>query len=349
VVAAPAGSARPSAITRLVRGLLPPIEATWAQRKQIVASLDSEFGLDGFFGELQGLERQFRARLRGHVDYTQLEPDVTRIRVSPSEPLLASTAVELLDRRGRQVLPTAIIVLSKNSAAVSREIGQWSVAVGPATSFPGSCGPAVEISIRELLCPSPWLVLGYKPPPGIPSGLGFATSAGATNIQAVDWGDVSVPGAACGAGKPIRLDNGAAFAESAIAPWWPAVIVSGALKAQYGELAGREVAVVYIGCANGSGTADGQLGFAAVVYTLKAGLLSVIGVLTPRQPLSPSTLHVPILGHVTIRNDEVIADEAWYGPNDGTADPSGRARTLWKVTGGFLRPLRTIIVRKPAS
>jgi hypothetical protein len=115
------------------------------------------------------------------------------------------------------------------------------------------------------------------------------------------------------------------------------------------RLQGRKVAVVYIGCDNGSGTADGQMGFAAVVYTLKAGLLSVIGVLTPRQPFSLNTPHVPLLGHVTIRNDEVITDETWYGPNDGTADPSGRAMTLWKLSGGILRPFRTIIVRKPAS
>ncbi len=322
--------------------------ATSAQRKQIVASLDSEFGLSGLLAEFQWLERHFPAKLRRLVDYAQLRPDVTRIRVSQSRPLLASAAVELLDRRRRQVLPTAIIVLSKNSAAVSREIGPWSVALGPATSFPGSCEPSVEVSLRELLCPSPWVLLGYKPPPVVPSGVGFTAPAGATSIRSVDWGDVSVPGSACGAGKPIHLHNGVAFAEPVIEPWSPAVLVSGSLKARYGQLADREVAAVYISCDNGSGTADGQTGFAAVVYTLKAGLLRVIGVLTPRQPPSPSTPHVPILGHVTIRTDEVITDETWYGPNDGTADPSGRAMTLWKVTGGILRPFRTIIAREPA-
>ena len=349
VAATSVGSARPSAAARLVQRFRPPVPPTSAQRRQIVAALDdSDNGVPGILSESQGLERDFPARLRLHVAYTRLRPHVTRIRVSRSTPVLASAAVELRDRRGRQVLPTAIIVLSRNSGAGRRESARWSMALWPATSFPDSCGPVVEISIRELLCPSPWVVLGYRHHPGIPSGLGFTTPAGTANIRAVRWADVTVPGSACGAGRPIRLHHGAAFAEPAMQPWWPAVMVNGGLEA-HGELAGRETAVIEIECQNGGGTADGQLGFAAVVYQLRAGLLTVIGVLTPRQPLSLVTPHVPILGRVTIRNGEVIADEVWYGPDDGTAGASGRAVTLWKLTGGMLRPFRTIIVRKPAS
>jgi hypothetical protein len=339
--AKPTGAAGLSAITGEVRSLKAPVPATPAQRRQIVAALNSEGGLDGFLGGLQGFGR-IPARARRHVDYTKLELDVTSIRVSLSKPLLASAVVEPLDRRGRRVLPAAIVVLSRNSAAESRLLGRWSWALGPATSFPGSCARGVELSVRELLCPNPWVVLGYRPSPGIRSGLGFSTPAGATNLRSVAWADVSVPGSVCGAGKPIRLHDGTAFAESAVEPWWPVVMVSGGIDG-YGELAGRDAAVVGIGCDNGGGTADGELGFAAVVYTLKAGRLSVRGVLTPQQPFSLSTPHVPILGRVTIRNNEVIADEYWYRPNDGTADPSERAVTFWKLSRGVLRPFRTVI------
>ncbi|MGH3400771.1 MAG: hypothetical protein ACRDPO_39425 [Streptosporangiaceae bacterium] len=238
----------------------------------------------------QELDRQFPVRLRRHVDYSGLRPVVIRIRVSPATPRLASAAVELRDRRGRRVLPTAIVVLARSSAAGRRDPGRWEMLLGPATSFPDGCGPAVEISLRELLCPSPWKALGYRPPPGIPSGLGFTTPAGATTIRAVDWPDVTVPGSACGADQPIRLHRGVAFTESEVEPWWPGVGVYGGLEA-HGQLAGRPAAAVSIVCDNGGGTADGQLGFAAVVYTLKAGLLSVIGVLTPRQPLRLDTPH----------------------------------------------------------
>jgi hypothetical protein len=337
---------RPSAASGRARIVHAPVQATPAQRAQIVAALDSQLGLDGFLVELQGLGQHYAAEVGRHIDYASLKLDVTSIRVSSPKPVLASAVVELLDQHAKPVLPAAIVVLAKNSPAGSRAFGPWSWALGPATSFPGSCGPGVEISLRELLCPNPWVVLGSTPPAAISSGLRFRTPAGTTNIHAVDWADVSVPGSACGAAELIRLHGGTAFTESAVEPWWPAVLVSGGLVT-YGRLAGREVAAVSIGCDNGSGTADGQLGSTDVVYTLRGRVLSVIGVLTPRQPLSPRTPHVPLLGRVTIRNDQVMTDEAWYGPNDGTADPSIRAVTFWELARGVLRPIRTIITPEP--
>jgi len=348
-VATPSGPARPlsrlPAAVHAVQHLRPPVPATLAQRRQIVAALDdSDFGLRG---RVQDLNTQYPARLRNHVDYDRLRLKVTRIRVSLSTPQLATAAIRALNRSGRQVLPTAIVVLSRSAGAGRRKSGHWSFDIGPATSFPDSCGPAVEVGLRDLLCPSPWVVLGYRHSPRIPSGLGFTTPAGTTNIRAVRWGDVTVPGSACGGDQPIHLRHGGAYTKGVAEPWWPAIAVYGGREGHYGELGGRPVATVSVVCANNGGTADGQLGFAAVVYALKAGVLSVICVVTPRQPLSVDTPHVPILGSVTIRNGEAIANEAWYGPDDGTAGASGQARTIWKLAGGFLRPFRTIIIRKP--
>jgi hypothetical protein len=338
--------ARPSAAPGRAPIVDAPVQATPAQHAQIVAALDSPLGLAGFLGELQGLGQLYAAEVGRHIDYESLKLDVTSVRVSSLKPLLASAIVELLDHHAKPVLPAAIVVLSENSPAASRAFGPWTWVLGPAESFPGGCSPQVEISLRELLCPNPWIVLGSRPPAPISSGLRFTTPAGTTNIHSVDWADVSVPGSACGAAKLIRLHRGLAVTRSAVEPWWPAILVSGALMT-YGQLAGREVAVVSIGCDNGGGTADGQLGSADVVYTLHGRVLSVIGVLTPRQPLSPRTPHVPLLYRVTIRNDQVITDEAWYGPNDGTADPSIRAVTFWKLSAGVLRPFRTIVTREP--
>jgi hypothetical protein len=314
------------------------------QRKQIVAALDSQLtGQDGFVSELQGLQQFSPVSGARHVDYADLRLDVISVRVSPSRPMLASAAVELVDRRGRRVLPKAIVVLSTRIPDSRAVLGQWWWVLGPATSFPQSCTPAVEVSLRELLCPSPWAVLGYRPPPAVPSGLGFTTAVNATNIRAVDWSDVSVPGSVCGAEKPIRLHDGGAVVESAVEPWWPAVGVNSWLKTSYGELAGRQVAVIYLYCSNRGGTADGELAFAAVVYTLKAHTLSVLGVLTPRQPLSPNASQVPSLSRVTIRAGEVIAQEYWYAPGAGPAGEGQFARTFWKLRGGVLTPVRTVV------
>jgi hypothetical protein len=294
-------------------------------------------------GELQDLGRGHADRVRRHFDYTRLKLDVTGIRVSRSKPQLASAVVDMLDRRGRPALPAAIIVLARTIPDARPVPGQWWWVLGPATSFSSSCARGVQVSVRELMCPNPWAVLGYRPPPGIPSGLGFSTPARATTLRSVDWADVSVPGSVCGAGKPIRLHDGTAFTKSAVEPWWPVVEADSWVSPAYGELVGREVAVVYIECNNGGGTADGQLGFAAVVYTLKGGVLSVIGVLAPRQPLSASIPHVPTLYRVTIRNSEVITHEAWYGPNAATAGPVELAVTFWKLSHGILVPVQTAI------
>jgi hypothetical protein len=340
-----ATGARPPASVRVVQRFRRPVPPTPAQRRQIVAAVDSGYGVAGLLSEYEAFDHDIPVRLRRHIDYSRLRLDVTRIRVSLSKPVLASAAVKPLDRRGRQVLPTNIVVLSRDRHRDHRGAARWSWDLGPASSFPDSCWPTVGISLRELLCPSPWVVLGDRQPPGIPSGLGFTTPAGATSIRAVHWADIRVPGSPCGARQPIRLHNGMAYADLAVEPWWPAVMVYGGLEA-HGQLGHRKVAVVSVECTTESGTADGQLAFGAVVCTLKAGLLSVIGVLSPQQPLRLLTPHVPLLGPVTIRNGEVIADEAWYRPNDGTAGASVRARTIWKLTHGVLRPFRTIVLPK---
>jgi hypothetical protein len=170
------------------------------------------------------------------------------------------------------------------------------------------------------------------------------------DLDAVDWRNVVLPGAACGATYPIRTrgnDWGAAFVRSAVFPWWPAVVVS-TDAVHYGDLDGdgRDEAVLNLNCSNAGGTAAGQLAFAAVLFAVRGRWLQSIGIVTPRQPLNPTSSHVPVMS-AELRRGSVVAHEAWYGPNDGSCCASGQARTIWLYENGRLRPAKTIVERRP--
>ena len=177
-----------------------------------------------------------------------------------------------------------------------------------------------------------------------------AAGAGAVarDIRQTAWGEVSVPGSICGAKGSIRLHNGRAIVRSSR---WPSLrrvhVASGWNPVRYGNLDGRgqaEAALV-VGCNNGGGTAAGYLAYAQVVYTTTGDALSVVGVVTPQQQ-KPNRL--PTLLEVTIRRGKIIASEAWYGPNDGTCCPSGRAVTVWTYARGTLAPSVPRVTRRPS-
>jgi hypothetical protein len=170
-----------------------------------------------------------------------------------------------------------------------------------------------------------------------------------SNLRAVDWANVTLPGAVCGARDPIRLRHGEAAMYSGGHPWWPAVVVS-AGRASYGDLTGdrRDEAAVDVLCSNGGGTADGQLAFSTAIFEAVGDSLRLIGVITPRQPLDPTTPHVPLISSVRLVPGRAIVHEAWYGAKDGTCCSSGRATTVWTYANGRLRPLRTTITQQPS-
>jgi hypothetical protein len=122
-------------------------------------------------------------------------------------------------------------------------------------------------------------------------------------------------------------------------------------EGEYGDLDGdgtTDEAAVGVVCSNGGGTAAGQLGFFYVIVGARENVLRLMGVVTPRQPLDPDAGHVPLLGSVEILRGRLLAQEAWYGPSDGTCCPSGRAATIWTYASGKLRPSRTIVVLRPS-
>jgi hypothetical protein len=164
---------------------------------------------------------------------------------------------------------------------------------------------------------------------------------------------VLVPGAACGATQPIRLDPrsdwGDAFVRSAARPWWPAVeVAAGPTGIRYGDLDGdgRDEAALVVVCSNAGGTAAGQLAFANVIYAARGRSLRSIGIVTPRQPLGGAATHVPLVWS-EIRGRKVVAHEAWYGPRDGDCCASGRATTIWRLENRTLRAGPTVVERRP--
>jgi hypothetical protein len=296
-----------------------------------------------------GLKPYDYRRLHLHLPSLHLHPRVARIRVSQAKPTFATAVVELRDARGRRRAGTLVLVLRKiQSKSVARDIGPWELLDKTAAQFTRPCTRATPQSLRALVCPDPWKVAHYRRP-RIRLDRGATTRLRSADLHAVHWNEVVLPGAACGAARPIRLRrHHRAFVRSALEPWWPLVEVF-TNGVSYGDLDGdgRDEAAITVVCSNGGGTGGGQLGFAAVVFAARGNALKVVGIIAPRQPLVPGQVHVPVLGRIGIQPGKLIAQEAWYGRNDGTCCASGRATTLWKYTRSSLRPSVTAVQRPP--
>jgi hypothetical protein len=282
-----------------------------------------------------------------------LEPQVVRIRVARREPRFATALVELRNRRGARQPHMQAVLLLRRDRAHGRK--QWGYAVaGPAVSFPVSCSQATPLPVRDLMCPSAWSVLGARRPRLRPQ-VQLVQRIASPDLHAIDWRKVALPGGACGSSRPIRRrfgigSQGEAFIHSDVELlWWNPVWVYSWGTPTFGDLDGdgQDEAAVGVVCANGGGTAAGQLGFAEVVFKAVGRSLRVVGVITPRQPLSGAGDHVPLVAPVSFRRGRLIARETWYGPNDGSCCGSGRARTTWTLVRGRLRPARTEILQHP--
>ena len=291
------------------------------------------------------------ARYRRALLPPHLHPKVVSIRISPTRPLFAIAAVELWSAKGRWTPGTAVLVFKWVGTRVENVTRPWDVVAGPATRFPIACTAATAKGLRNLLCPDPWSVLGYRQPRLHPARM-YSFALSSDDLHLVDWRNIPVPATACGTAQPVRLHRGTGFAHSLVYPWWSVIDVGAAWErdvVSYGDVDGdgRDEAAVAVSCGNGGGTAAGQLAYATVIFTAERNSLRVLGIIRPRQPLGPTAVAVPIVSRVHIRRRAVIAPEAWYGPEDGTCCPSGRARTIWRYSKGQLRPVRMIVERQP--
>ena len=176
-------------------------------------------------------------------------------------------------------------------------------------------------------------------------------------LQAVGWQNETLPGAACEADSPIRLNNHVAqishtgFGDvNSSGSNRDLVQVAAANDVTYGQLGGvGPAAAVDVVCSNNGGTADGQIRFAEVVFSGSATNARAVGLITPQQPYGAKVSHVPLLGKVKWVNGRIIVAEYWYGANDPTCCASGRATTTWAYRAGKLATVRTVVTKRPTG
>jgi len=274
-------------------------------------------------------------------------PHVVSVRVSRTDPVFASAAVELLGPAGQHEPGTEVVVFEQIRGSW-QQYGQANEVAGPATSFAAVCTEATPVGVRDLLCPDPWAVLDY-PQPASPSVASYAIPVGTNDLHKVAWDDIALPGAVCGANHPIQLHKGYATVLGPAEGWWSGVVAELSGES-YGELApGLDVASVAVGCNNGGGTADGQLAFLDLVVSASNDSLHILADLTAQQPLIVPASHVPIIGVGRISRGEIVVPEYWYGPYDPTCCSTGRAKTIWVYSGGKLRVKQTIVLHQAAT
>ena len=176
-----------------------------------------------------------------------------------------------------------------------------------------------------------------------------ACGASSLNLRSIRWSAVTLPGSVCGATGGIRLHGSKALVRSHRWPVYRTVHVdAGWSPVRYGDIDGdgHDEAALAVDCNDGSGTADGVLAYAQVIFTSSGKSLKVIGVVTPQQqpkPYEPATLLA-----VRFRPGKVIAQEGWYGRHDETCCPSGITTTDWTLARGVLHAGRPKIKKAPS-
>ena len=109
---------------------------------------------------------------------------------------------------------------------------------------------------------------------------------------------------------------------------------------------GRPEAFVPIWCTNGGGTAGGQLGQGLIVYHQTRHGLAVTGIITTSQS-NDQTMAYFNNEATRIDRGRVTLEEFFYGPDDSTCCPTGRAEDVWIVEGGTLVQSESHVTRQP--
>lgn len=175
---------------------------------------------------------------------------------------------------------------------------------------------------------------------------------GVVDLHSFHWADATVPGSVCGTRHAIHLHNNIAVVSSTRWPGTPRVTVYSqfgwkVLSVVYGDLDGdgNDEAALAIVCNNGGETADGNLGYAQVIFTAAPKAPRVIGIVTP-QERTPDTF--PPFFSVVIKRGKIISHEFLYAAADPSACcPTGRATTVWVYAKGQLRHGRPRVEKRP--
>ncbi len=197
------------------------------------------------------------------------------------------------------------------------------------------CAPSVGPPITQAPTTPP----GVASPPmtqsataAPPADLGPAPA----DLHQLDWASVHVPGDFCAIPAVIELQGGEAMATSRK---FGRVHLGSMQEVTYGDIDGdgRPEAALKVECDNNGGTADGQLGFGAVILTSRHGRLVALGSITPQEQASDA-IHVTLLADVQIQRGSVVVHESWYRATDTTCCPTGTALTTWNLHGDQLSP-----------
>ena len=185
------------------------------------------------------------------------------------------------------------------------------------------------------------------------------TTAVPMDVRSVDWQNITVPGQACMSTTPIMLVSGKALIPDAqhgnatqpggTGPKYDALATVG--TPAFGDVEGPgpgvapDDAAVSLSCTNNGGTASGALLYSIAVFSVRGGSPHAIGLVTPHQQTTgqpPTLLEAPTMsaGSFTVTED-------WYGANDPTCCPSGRASSTWHVAGGQLTYGSTMVTTTP--
>ena len=190
---------------------------------------------------------------------------------------------------------------------------------------------------------------GGTPSATPPSTSTTSTTAPALDLHSVDWMTTTVPGPVCpGVTAPIQLSGGQATipTPAGLDAGTPQLAVSEGTVV-YGDLYGngRDVAAVNVLCSNTGGTADGQLESSWVVFSGASGTPTALATLLPQQASSAGN-HVAMFdagsAGIVIASGQITTHEAFYGSNDPTCCPSGRATTVWTLANGTFSPHTTV-------
>jgi hypothetical protein len=184
-----------------------------------------------------------------------------------------------------------------------------------------------------------------EPAPAAPTKVTYeihaTVSSDSIDLHRVAWGNVTLPGRACGVRAPVRLRDGKATVDPHLE------VNAGWHRVVYGDLDfdRRDEAAVSVACSNGGGTADSVWAYAVVLFKAGASAPIPVAVIRPQHHVKrmPATLL-----QVTIRPRRVRGREAFYGRNDGTCCPSGRAVSTWVYARGRLKLAGTRVTREPS-
>jgi hypothetical protein len=224
---------------------------------------------------------------------------------------------------------TGAAVVSMLVVAALLACGSAPTAVPSRPSSAAAMPPSAAATVAASTPPSALATVAAGPSNG--KGGGAAT---------FDWENITVPGDACLSREPIELVNGTALIPDdqrghpvgGSGPKYDRLSELG--QPTFGDFEGQTStaiavdAAIGLDCNNNWGMASGALLESIAVFSVSSGAQRFVGLITPHQQTAgtlPTGLSVVAMtpGLITVTED-------WYGPDDHTCCPTGKAQTTWR-------------------